>query len=74
MALVWKDPPERKTVFNERVTEELRANSGRWALIKTYSGHQCKTPKKPADVEVRWHYDWDEGGHKVSELYARAIA
>ena len=65
----WENPPERRgLVFNAEVVAELRANPGRWALIRE---RRCRggdtRVKHPADIEIKWH---EVDG--INRLYARA--
>ena len=76
MVVVWRDPPERppraNAVFTAELLEELRAEPGRWALVRVYRNHKGSSRvKHPADIELLWSV---VGGRArpAAELYARA--
>lgn len=77
MTLQWKDPEEScdpRRVLTAPVLAELRANPGRWALIRTYRTRRSGVAheiKHPPDIELRGI----NRSHTppITELYARAI-
>jgi hypothetical protein len=68
----WQDPPERKgLVFTHAVLDELRANPGRWALMRSGKGHRTPGIKHPADIELQTSYR-GSGRERTYAMYARA--
>lgn len=55
--LIWRDPPNRRRwVFTDDVVAMLRANPGRWAVIRRYPNRTAVNgfvPKHPTDIELR---------------------
>jgi hypothetical protein len=57
--LVWRDPPpdRRRRVLSAEIVAQLRANPGRWAVIRQYPNRTAvkggNVVKHPADIEVR---------------------
>jgi hypothetical protein len=71
--LVWRDPPpdRRRPVFTADIIEQLRAQPGRWAVIRQYDNRSAlrgrRRVKHPADIELRGVQE-----PPGSVLYARA--
>jgi hypothetical protein len=57
--LVWQDPPpnRRRRVLTAEIVDQLRANPGRWAVIRQYPNRTAVkgggVVKHPTDIEVR---------------------
>lgn len=69
--LEWRDPPESPRIFGRLVMADLRANPGRWALIRSAPGNRWRrTWKVPAGVEVHFAY-YQVDGRRWTDLYAR---
>jgi hypothetical protein len=73
MVLTWRDPPaDRRPIFSETVLAELRANPGRWAVLREYPNRtaikgNANAFKHPADIEIKGVLE-----APGSVLYARA--
>ncbi|HKN37777.1 MAG TPA: hypothetical protein VJ456_01565 [Acidimicrobiia bacterium] len=55
--LMWRDPPaDRRRVLTADIVNQLRAQPGRWAVIRQYPNRTAikgRTIKHPVDVELR---------------------
>ena len=72
LQLIWRDPPaDRRLVLTADVVEQLRANPGRWAVVRQYHNRSAVKGrlviKHPADIELRGVQE-----PPGSILYARA--
>lgn len=71
--LVWRDPPpDRRRVLTGEIIELLRANPGRWAVVREYHSLAAakggsRWIKHPVDIELRGVEE-----PPGSVLYARA--
>jgi hypothetical protein len=72
--LVWRDPPpdRRHRVLTAEIVEQLRANLGRWAVVREYPNRTAVKGRRllvkhPVDVELRGVVE-----PPGSVLYARA--
>ena len=71
--LVWRDPPpDRRRVLTGEIVELLRANPGRWAVVREYRTSTAvngwgRRVKHPVDIELRGVAE-----PPGSVLYARA--
>lgn len=72
--LVWRDPPpDRRRVLTGEIIELLRANQGRWAVVREYHSltaakGRTRSIKHPVDIELRGVEE-----PPGSVLYARAV-
>ncbi len=70
-ALTWRDPPpKRHRILTPELVAQLRANPGRWAVVREYPNRTAvahPVPKHPFDLELR-RVEEPPG----SVLYARA--
>jgi hypothetical protein len=69
--LIWRDPPaDRRLLLTADVIEQLRANPGRWAVVRQYHSRSAVKGlviKHPVDIELRGIQE-----PPGSVLYARA--
>jgi hypothetical protein len=62
----------RRKVLTSGVLAELRANPGRWAVVRSYSyRHSPGQVKHPTDIELSWQHQGRDVNRRTV-LYARA--